>query len=124
DVPEHLAQLDAALRAGIEDDGRCRRFVDVFIRPYGIDIPATPRLVEAIETAATRPAVDGRPSQAGARLLRPLLARYAARAERDAAIRLEAKTAQRKLKSQLAKERKKKQRKAQKRRQAEAGETA
>ncbi len=124
DFPEHLMQLDAALRAGIDDDGRCRRFVESFIRPYGIDMPATPRLVEAIETAVTRPAVDERPSQVGARLLRPLLARRAARAERDAAVRLEAKTAQRKLKSQLAKERKKKQRKAQKRKQAEAGETA
>ena len=27
----------------------CRRFVETFVRPYGLDTPATPRLVEALE---------------------------------------------------------------------------
>ena len=63
DFPEHLAQLDGALRSGVEDDGRCRRFVEAFVRPFGIDMPAAPRLVDAIETVVTRSAMDGRQSR-------------------------------------------------------------
>jgi hypothetical protein len=124
DFREHLLQLDAALHASVEDDPRCRRFVEAFIRPHGIDAPSTTRLVDAIETAATRPAIDGRPSWLAARMLQPLLRRRAARAERDAAVKLEAKAAERKVKSELAKQQKKRQKKEQKRRRAEAGEPA
>jgi hypothetical protein len=124
DFREHLLQLDAALHAGVEDDARCRRFVEAFIRPYGIDAPSTPRLVDAIETAAMRPAIDGRPSWLAARMLQPMLRRRALRAERDEALRLEAKAAERKLKSELAKQQKKKQKKEQKRGRAQAGEPA
>jgi hypothetical protein len=124
DFPEHLLQLDAALSAGVEDDGRCRRFVEAFIRPYGIGVAATPKLVDAIETAAMRPAIDGRPSRVSARLLRPILRRRAVRAEREAAARLQEKTAERRMRSQLAKEQKKRQRKARKRGRTEAGEPA
>ena len=35
--PEHLAQLDAALRDGpVDADDRSRRFVEMFVRPYGV----------------------------------------------------------------------------------------
>jgi len=56
-LADHVAQLEEAVaRAGV-DDGRCRRFVEGFVRPYGIDVAATPRLVAAIEQAgAKRPA--------------------------------------------------------------------
>jgi hypothetical protein len=124
DFPEHLAQLDRALRSGAKDDGRCRRFVEVFVRPFGIDIPAAPRLVDAIETAVTQSAMNERRLSALARLLRPLLERRAGRAEHDAALRHEARAAQQKLRSELAKETKRRQRKARKRQQAETGETA
>lgn len=124
DFSEHLSQLDAELRHAAADDDRCRRFVEAFVRPYGIDVPATPKLVEAIESAATRQAIGAPRAPAVARVLLPLLTRRAARAEREAAIILGARTAQRKLNSQLVKERKKRQRKARKRTEAEAGETA
>jgi hypothetical protein len=124
DFREHLLQLDAALQASVEGDPRCRRFVEAFIRPQGIDVASTPKLVDAIETAATRPAIDGRPSWLAARMLQPLLRRRAARAERDAALKLEAKAAERKVKSELAKQQKKRQKKEQKRGRAEAGEPA
>ena len=94
DVADHFAQLDAALRDDARDDGRCRRFVEAFVRPYGIAVPATPKLVEAIEAAAVRPAVAERSSQTVARLLRPLLKQRAEQVRRDTHLRLEAKAAQ------------------------------
>ena len=55
DVDGHLAQLDAAVRAPVADDPQCRRFVEAFVRPHGIDAPATPRLVAALEALAASP---------------------------------------------------------------------
>ena len=54
DLEQHVEHLEAAVR---QPDGRrrCRPFVEAFVRPYGIDNPAAPRLVEALETAAARP---------------------------------------------------------------------
>jgi FkbM family methyltransferase len=56
DFDEHLAQLDSALRERHVDDPRCRRFVEAFVRPHGIGVPATPKLVEALESLAAAPA--------------------------------------------------------------------
>jgi len=50
-MQEHAAQLEAALR-GSDDTERCHRFVEAFVRPRGMHVPATPRLVEAIERTA------------------------------------------------------------------------
>ena len=50
-MQEHAAQLEAAVR-GPADDARCRRFVEAFVRPQGIGVPATPHLVAAIERTA------------------------------------------------------------------------
>lgn len=124
DFPEHLAQLDAGLRGKSNDEERCRRFVELFVRPHGIDKTATSRLVGEIESVAARPAVDDRPSPVLVRLLRPLLARHAAEAVRDAATRLETKIARRTLRERHAKERRRKHREARRNRRAEAGETA
>ncbi len=52
---EHAAQLGAALRAPSTVDPRNAGFVESFIRPFGLDAPATPRFVEAIEGVASRP---------------------------------------------------------------------
>jgi hypothetical protein len=63
-LDEHLAQLSATLaddRAGVE---RARRFTQAFIRPYGLEVPATPRFADAIEAAGRLPA----PSPAGERI--------------------------------------------------------
>jgi hypothetical protein len=55
-LPEHAAQLVDTLAN--PDVGReaCARFVGSFIRPHGIDVPATPVLADALERlAASRP---------------------------------------------------------------------
>ncbi|MCC6175798.1 MAG: hypothetical protein IT305_10885 [Chloroflexi bacterium] len=67
-LDEHVGQLGAALaeQAAIEnadavdpgDGERAREFVRAFVRPLGLDLPATPLLVAAIErlrTTATQP---------------------------------------------------------------------
>jgi hypothetical protein len=51
DVPAHLSQLSEAIR-GRERDERNRRFVAAFVRPAGLDVPATPAFVTALERAA------------------------------------------------------------------------
>lgn len=62
DMDEHLAQLAAALadRSGAEE--RVGRFVESFVRPHGIDLPATPRAVDVLEQAAA----DGPRAREGA----------------------------------------------------------
>jgi hypothetical protein len=58
---EHCAQLSATIadpeRAGVESRG----FVEDFIRPFGIDEPATPRWVDAVESLgpASTPRIEG-----------------------------------------------------------------
>jgi hypothetical protein len=47
---EHAAQLEAAIRQPNADDRR--QFVEAFVRPYGLDDAATPRLVAALEQTA------------------------------------------------------------------------
>jgi hypothetical protein len=53
-MDEHLAQLEESVR-GREPDDRNERFLRRFVRPYGLDVPATPRVVDAIEELAARP---------------------------------------------------------------------
>jgi hypothetical protein len=78
DVAEHVAHLETAIRNPQDAASRGRRFVEAFVRPYGIDQPATPRLVDALEAAAARGAsIDRGPWWAA--LMRPWLARAAAR---------------------------------------------
>ena len=51
---EHHAQLTDVLRRPDEYAARARAFVSWFIRPHGLDRPATPALVAAIEDLAAR----------------------------------------------------------------------
>jgi hypothetical protein len=82
DMAEHVAHLEAAVRNPQAAAERCRRFVEAFVRPQGIDQPATPRLVAALEaTAARGPAPHRDPWWAD--LLRPWLARAAARLDQS-----------------------------------------
>ena len=50
DFAEHQAQLEQALAGPVDD--RCRRFVEAFVRPHGLEVEATPRLVDALEAVA------------------------------------------------------------------------
>jgi hypothetical protein len=48
-LAEHAAQLAVALAGGTGAADECRRFVQSFVRPHGLDRPAAPIMVEAIE---------------------------------------------------------------------------
>jgi hypothetical protein len=52
---EHFEQLGAALRAPERHRERIERFVRAFIRPHGLDRPAAPIAIEAVEQAAAEP---------------------------------------------------------------------
>ena len=73
DLDAHLAQL-AALFAN-PDAARqgARQFIQAFIRPHGLDVPATPRVVEHIEAIAAAPALGATAPSARIRLLRMVL---------------------------------------------------
>ena len=49
DTDQHLAQLEAVLR-GEFDSERCQRAIERFVRPAGIDRPASPILADAVES--------------------------------------------------------------------------
>ncbi len=48
DLDQHVVQLESALKGGFDAD-RCRRFIETFVRPAGLDQPASPILADAIE---------------------------------------------------------------------------
>jgi hypothetical protein len=49
-LEEHAAQLEQGLAAGGAD--RNRPFLEEFVRPHGLDTPATARLVDEVERLA------------------------------------------------------------------------
>jgi hypothetical protein len=77
DMQEHVRHLEAALRDPQAAAGRCRGFVEAFIRPYGRDEPAAPRLVSAIETVAARGAARRDCGPWWTSAVRPVLVRVA-----------------------------------------------
>jgi hypothetical protein len=73
DIETHLQQLAEAVALGGARDERNLRFLEAFIRPHGLDTPATPVFVEALERLhreGTRPD----PSLQQWTWLRPLVA--------------------------------------------------
>ena len=73
DLNEHAAHLGVMLRGGGDQAERSRRFVEYFVRPFGIDQPATPRLAAAIVDLGARPAPKDNPDTAVVRLARQIL---------------------------------------------------
>ncbi len=51
-LPEHVEQLAGVLGESAGDDARRRSFVESFVRPHGLDRPATPILADAVEELA------------------------------------------------------------------------
>jgi hypothetical protein len=49
DVHSHLAQLAEVMKSDGSREERNRRFLTAFVRPNGLDLPATPTFVEAVE---------------------------------------------------------------------------
>jgi hypothetical protein len=71
-LDEHVAQLADSFASTDADRARLREFITLFVRPYGLGEPATPRVVQAIEAqAAVRP--EPRVLPARLRLLQRLL---------------------------------------------------
>ncbi|MBI4886449.1 MAG: hypothetical protein HY824_05115 [Acidobacteria bacterium] len=52
---EHVEQLRERLAQPDAPDPRSLRFTEAFIRPLGLDVPATPVFVDALERAAKKP---------------------------------------------------------------------
>jgi hypothetical protein len=77
---EHLAQVQAAMEDPGPAQRRNRAFVERFVRPQGAQVPATPKLVAAVEQLA---ALGPAPARAGWALL-PLRALLRARAVHEA----------------------------------------
>jgi hypothetical protein len=46
---EHLAQLDVTVGGGVAEAERARRFIELFVRPHGLDRPCAPIVADAIE---------------------------------------------------------------------------
>ena len=78
DMPSHFEQLVAALALDGARDDKNRRFLTAFIRPFGLDAPATPVFVEALERLVRAGAYPDR-SLSASGWLRPLAMRAAAR---------------------------------------------
>ena len=93
DWAEHVRQLENAIRHPGADDERCRRFVEAFVRPYGIGVAATPKLVDALEQLAARPAPEPEGAPVWGRVFRPSLARDGARLQRHSVLEAEARAA-------------------------------
>jgi hypothetical protein len=49
DLAGHCGQLASLLRGGAEMDDRGRRFLEAFIRPHGLDVPAAAVFADAID---------------------------------------------------------------------------
>ena len=89
-LEEHARNLTAVLDGRDPDPERSTRFVRAFVRPLGLETPATRVFVQALETLAASPAPDPVPAPAWTRLVRPLLLPFArAAAERSRRIQEE-----------------------------------
>ena len=55
DFDEHVAQLAQGFETRPEEAARLRSFVEAFVRPRGIDVPATPLLADGIEELGQMP---------------------------------------------------------------------
>jgi hypothetical protein len=77
-IDEHVGQLEACLRDPEAAHAETRRFVASFIRPHGIERPATPIFVDTIERLASAPAPAPRSAPVLAAVWRPVLLALAA----------------------------------------------
>jgi hypothetical protein len=73
DLDEHVAQFSQLLSDGQAERRGARRFVEAFVRPYGLDVPATPRVAEEIERFVAGPRLVPQATSVGIRLLRAAL---------------------------------------------------
>ena len=72
-IDAHLRQLAATLSGGFDREAQ-RRFVRAFIRPRGLDAPAAPAFVDAVESIQRRGGTRPQPDSAAVVMMRPLAA--------------------------------------------------
>jgi hypothetical protein len=87
-VAKSLAEHAALLAGSLDGDGhhaRNERFLVRFVRPFGLDVPAAPRVVKELEATAALPAPAPDNGPAAGPIVRLALAPFAARAVRRAA---------------------------------------
>jgi hypothetical protein len=73
DLEEHVGQLARLLTDGTEERQSARRFIQAFVRPLGLDVPATPQVVAAIERFAAGPSREAVQPSLKTRTLRAAL---------------------------------------------------
>jgi hypothetical protein len=72
-LDEHLQQLGDRVRHPAAARAETERFVSHFIRPHGLDLPATPIVADAIEQLLAAPAPDPEPAPWWGVAVRPLI---------------------------------------------------
>jgi hypothetical protein len=72
-IGDHIRQLSERLRDSAEAHAETQRFVSHFVRPYGLDRPATPIFVDRVERLAAAPAPAPQPTPAWTYLLRSVV---------------------------------------------------
>jgi hypothetical protein len=70
DLDDHVARLADVLSNGNLERQNAGRFIHAFIRPHGLDVPATPQVVSDIERFAALPPLAPQSPSALARMLR------------------------------------------------------
>jgi hypothetical protein len=83
-LDEHAGQLAEELAGTDGARARAAAFVEQFVRPHGLDVPATPLFVDEVERLAAEAAPRPQRTPAPLLPLRPLLAPFATRAARYA----------------------------------------
>jgi hypothetical protein len=73
-LDDHVAQLERVMANSDAARQQARRFIQAFVRPHGLDVAATPRLVDDLERFAAGPALTPQSQGLGARLVRAFLA--------------------------------------------------
>ncbi len=76
-LDSHARDLADVLDGRDGDPSRSARFVRSFVRPCGLDVPATTRFVESLEALAARAAPAPEPAPSWTRLIRPMLQPFA-----------------------------------------------
>ena len=72
-MDEHVGQLSECLRDPAAAHSETQRFISYFVRPHGVDRPATPIFVDTVERFATGPVLAPQPTPIWTYLLRPVL---------------------------------------------------
>jgi hypothetical protein len=83
---EHAVQLAEAVAGTDGGESRARAFVSEFVRPNGLDVPATPIFVDEVERLAQLGRTGVRRTPGYLRPLRPMLAPLASRSARYATL--------------------------------------